>query len=156
MLRNNRALTDAVGKPFMEMFSRANIHLADLVLGVGLQFLLLLLRVADVYKQLLHLAQLFLQRSSACGGGGIQLISSQQRQATQLVAAAGNVRSESRRDKLWGRACEKRTSLTHEAAARTLRLCSPRNISRSSGKLAARLNLRMAGLAQMPRMSHQQ
>jgi hypothetical protein len=34
-LCNNRALTDAVGKPFVEMFSRTNIHLADLVLGVG-------------------------------------------------------------------------------------------------------------------------
>jgi hypothetical protein len=69
------------------------------------------------------------------------LASSQQRQATQLVAAAGHVRSESRRDKLRGRASETRAGLTHEAAARTLRLCSPRNISRSSGKLAARLNL---------------
>jgi hypothetical protein len=102
-LRNNRALTDAVGKPFVEMFSRANIHLADLVLGVGLQFLLRRLRLVYVYEQLLHLAQLFLQRSSACGGGGIQLDSSQQRQATQLVAAAGHVRPESRRDKLRGK-----------------------------------------------------
>jgi hypothetical protein len=70
-LRNDRALTDAVGKPFVEMFSRPYIHLADLVLGVGVQLLLLRLRLVDVYKQLLHLAQFFLQRSSACGGGGI-------------------------------------------------------------------------------------
>ena len=68
---NNRALTNAVGKPFVEMFSRANIHLADLVLGVGVQLLLRRLRIVDLYKQLLRFAQLFLQRSGACGGGGI-------------------------------------------------------------------------------------
>ncbi len=86
----------------MKIYSRTNIHLADLVLGVGVQLLLLRLRLVDVYKQLLHLAQLFLQRRNACGGGGIQLASGQQRQVTQLVAAAGHVRSESRRDKLRG------------------------------------------------------
>ena len=61
MCNNKRALTNAVGQPFVEIVGCPDIHLADLVLGVGVQFLLRRLRLVYVYEQLLHLAQLFLQ-----------------------------------------------------------------------------------------------
>jgi len=62
-LCNNRALTNAVGEPFVEIVSRPDIHLADLVLGVARLLRQRFVRLADLLQQLLRLTQLFLQRS---------------------------------------------------------------------------------------------
>ena len=63
-LCNNRALTNAVGEPFVEIVSRPDIHLADLVLGVAALLLQCVLRPADLLHQLLYLVELLHQRSS--------------------------------------------------------------------------------------------
>jgi hypothetical protein len=62
-LCNTRTLTNAVSEPFVEIVSRPDIHLADLVLGVATLLLQCVLRLAVLLHQLLHFVEFFHQKS---------------------------------------------------------------------------------------------
>ena len=62
-MQQERALTNAIGQPFVEIVGFPDIHLTDLVLGIAQLLRQSFMRLADLLQQLLRLAQLFLQRS---------------------------------------------------------------------------------------------